>query len=65
MRRARSKVQKNFGINRPGSEEFARLIEECTLEQEVFAAYDQRQRGKNFYKMDPEMRMEKICETLV
>ena len=63
MRKARSKVRKNFSINKPGSEEFAKMLEECTIEKEVAAAFKKGE--KAFNKLDPEIRMQKICDTLI
>lgn len=62
MRRARNKVRKAFTINKPGSEDFARLIEECDIEKEVYKSFTDK--GKNFYGFDPEVRRTMICDAL-
>lgn len=63
-RKARSKVRKAFSCNKPGSEEFMRLVEEFSEEQEVYAAYQEYLEGRDFYKLDPETRMEALCTLL-
>lgn len=62
MRRARSKVRRDFTCNKAGSEEFAALLDSCTIEKEVCANYEKN--GKKFYSLDAEKRMELICEGL-
>lgn len=58
MRKARGKVRKAFAINKPGSEEFARMLEECDIEKEVAESY------KGFNKLNPEERMQIVCDSL-
>ena len=60
-RKARSKVRKAFACNKPGAEKYAKLIEEFSEEQEVYAAYQEYLEGRDFYKMSPEDRMEALC----
>ena len=64
MRKARSKVTKAFAKNKPGAEGFARLVEEFSLEQEVYAAYQEQLKGRDFYKQNPETQRELICSSL-
>lgn len=63
MRKPRSRVRRNFTENFPGSEEFARLIEECSIEKEIIAEFERK--GKSFKRLDPETRRAMICEKLM
>lgn len=63
-RKARNKIRKDFACNKEGSEEFMNLIEEYSKEAEIFAAYEEFKKGRDFRKLDPEERMSAICTLL-
>ena len=64
MRRPRKEVQKLFGINDPEKDAFAKMLEECILEQEMHASMEMEKRGKRFSGLNPERKMEVISEML-
>lgn len=64
MRKAKSKVRKAFACNKPGSEEYARLVEEYSSELETYAAFEEYMNGKEWSRKSPEDRMEAICMLL-
>lgn len=61
MRTPRSRVRRKFTENLPGSESFAKLLEECSIEKEVATEFEK----KGLKKIDPETRRTMICEKLV
>lgn len=64
MRKARAKVRKDFTINKPGSEAFMKMLEECDIEREVAEAFNKTSK-KKFSKLDAETRMQIVCEKLI
>lgn len=63
-RKAKSKVRKAFSCHNPDTEEFRTLMEEFSEELEIYAAYQEYLEGRDFYKLDPETRMESLCTLL-
>lgn len=61
MRKARSKVKKNLAGNKPGSEAFARLLEEAIEHQELAAEYEAMMQGMNYSNFSNSKKREFLC----